>query len=263
MISSGGAQEDRGAEGGDAAAQNRAAWDRISDAYQSEHGAQLGTEEVVWGGWSLPERELQVLGDVRGKDILELGCGAAQFSIKLARLGANCVGVDLSQQQLAHGRALVQEAGVNVRLIEASGTDVPLPNASFDIVFCDYGAFTWADPYLAIPEASRLLRVGGLLAFNMSSPFVAVCSRADEAVTEQLQRPYFGMHSSTADWGAVAYQLPYGDWIRLLQSNGLDVEDLIELRPPPGATTTYEGWVPLPWARRWPSENIWKARKAR
>src|SRR6266540_5824249 len=64
------------------------------------------------------------------------------------------------------------------------------------------------------------------------------------------------------DAETVDFQLPYGEWIRLLRANGFELEDLIELRPPQNATTTYD-FVALDWARRWPAENIWKARKRR
>ena len=65
----------------DDVAGNREAWDRISDDYQREHHDQLAVDEVVWGGWSISESELRALEEVREKDVLELGCGAAQFSI--------------------------------------------------------------------------------------------------------------------------------------------------------------------------------------
>jgi hypothetical protein len=55
--------------------------------------------------------------------------------------------------------------------------------------------------------------------------------------------------------------LPYGEWIRLFRANGLVVEDLVELRPPEGATTTYTEFTSYEWARRWPAEQIWKVRK--
>jgi hypothetical protein len=58
----------------------------------------------------------------------------------------------------------------------------------------------------------------------------------------------------------VEFHLGYGDWIRLLRANAFEVLDLIELRPQPDAVTAYE-WVTADWARRWPSEEIWKARK--
>jgi len=48
--------------------------------------------------------------------------------------------------------------------------------------------------------------------------------------------------------------------IRLLRSSGFEVEDLIEVQPPRGATTRYP-YVSHEWARKWPSEEVWKVRK--
>ncbi len=62
------------------------------------------------------------------------------------------------------------------------------------------------------------------------------------------------------DSDGVEFHLGYGDWIRLLRANGFEVTDLIELRPPDDATTSYDG-VTAEWAQRWPSEEVWKARK--
>ena len=59
----------------------------------------------------------------------------------------------------------------------------------------------------------------------------------------------------------VSFALGYGDWIWLLRANGFTVEDLLEVRVPEGATTRYP-WADPKWARRWPSEEVWKARKA-
>jgi SAM-dependent methyltransferase len=210
--------------------------------------------------WQIPEAELNVLGDVKGLDILELGCGAAQWSISLAALGARPVGLDVSAHQLEHARRGMARAGTEFPLVEASGEDVPLPDESFDVVFCDHGAFNFADPRRLVPESARLLRGGGLLAFNRPSVVIDLCYDIDrERVDERLRNDYFEL-DRFEDADTVDFQLPYGDWIRLFRSAGLEVEDLIELRPPEGAATTYD-FVPVEWARRWPAENIWKARK--
>jgi ubiquinone/menaquinone biosynthesis C-methylase UbiE len=119
--------------------------------------------------WQLPESELRVLGDVAGKDVLELGCGAAQWSILLARAGARVVGLDYSERQLEHARASLTGAGVEVQLVHASAESVPFPDESFDIVFADHGANRFVDPYAWVPEAARVLRRGGLLAFSEST----------------------------------------------------------------------------------------------
>jgi SAM-dependent methyltransferase len=241
------------------ARRNRDFWDRKSDEYQARHKDFIGQADPRWGVWQIPESELKVLDEVAGLDVLELGCGAAQWSILLARQGARVVGLDNSERQLDHARRNMAEAGVGFQLVHASGEDVPLPDASFDVVFCDHGAFSFADPYRLVPEAARLLRPGGLLAFSMLSPLATICQDENEIMVTRLVDDYFGLHK--LDGEVVEYQLPYGEWIRLLRTNGFDVEDLIEPQPPEDAESTY--WEPaeLEWARRWPSESIWKARK--
>jgi SAM-dependent methyltransferase len=243
------------------ALRNRAYWDRTSDEYQERHRDFIRRPEPRWGVWQIPESELEVLGEVSGKDVLELGCGAAQWSILLAKQGARVIGLDNSARQLEHARLLMAEARVDFQLIHSSAEEVPLPDESFDVVFCDHGAFSFADPYKLVPEAGRLLRPGGLLAFSTSSPFTAVCeNEADERVEPKLHRAYFGLRK-LGHGDLVQYQLPYGEWIRLFRSNGFVVEDLIEPRPAADATSTYWDESERDWARRWPSESIWKARK--
>jgi hypothetical protein len=90
-----------------------------------------------------------------------------------------------------------------------------------------------------------------------------LCMPPDEdgAAGERLLRPQFGIHRF--EWPgeeSVEFHLSHGDQLRLLRSTGFEVEDLIEVRPAEGATTTYD-WMPLDWARRWPCEEIWKARR--
>lgn len=244
------------------ARRNRVYWDAESDEYEAQHSAQLAREPCSWGVWSIPEYELNVLGDVRDKDVLELGCGAARWSIALSRLGARCVGLDNSARQLEHARQLMADAGVDFPLVHASAEMVPLPDASLDIVFCDHGAMSFADPHRTVPEAARLLRPGGLLAFSAETPLHFICWNDEtNAVSEQLRSNYFE-RSSADDGESVVFSLPYGEWIRLFRRNGFTIEDLIELRPPVEAESSYNEFVPESWARQWPAEQIWRVLKA-
>lgn len=240
---------------------NRAHWNAHSDAYQGEHGQQLRRMPLAWGVWSIPEAQLNVLGDVNGKDVLELGCGAAQWSIALASRGARCVGLDISERQLDHARTAMKEHAVEFPLVHASAQAVPLPDASFDIVFCDHGAMSFADPARSVPESARLLRAGGLFAFSHETPLHFICWDDERSrISQQLRSSYFDQR--VADVGASAvFSLPYGQWLRLFRINRLIVEDLIEVRPPPDAQTTYTDFVDLQWAREWPAEQIWRLRK--
>jgi SAM-dependent methyltransferase len=247
------------------AARNRQLWDEISLEYQSKHGPQLAASGgIAWGVWQLPESELEVLGDVRGRDVLELGCGGAQWSIALHALGAHVTGLDNSARQLEHARALMAEAGADFPLVHASAEATPFADGSFDIVFCDHGAMTFADPYRTIPEAARLLRGGGLLAFSMSTPILdlAWAPQAEHPGAELLL-DYWEMHAMQEEPGEpLAFQLPYGTWIRLFREHGLEIEGLLELRPPADASSSYRNDVDRDWARRWPMEHIWRVRRS-
>lgn len=244
-------------------ARNQVAWDADSDEYQARHGQQLAASGgLAWGTTNIPEAELRILGDVVDKDILEFGCGAAQWSIGLARAGARPVGLDLSARQLEHARRAMAAAGVDFPLVHASAEAVPLPDASFDIVFCDHGAMTFADPHRTVPEAARLLRPGGLFAFNHGSTIETLCwPIGAEAPGDRLVHDYFDLHSVIDD-GETVFNLGYGAWIRLFRANGFVVEDLIEPRPGPDATSTYRDADALAWSRRWPAESIWRLRRS-
>lgn len=247
------------------AARNRAFWDGYSDAYQADHAGQLAIHGAAWGVWQIPEDELGVLGEVAGRDVLELGCGAAQWSIALAKAGARPIGLDLSERQLDHAARLMDDAGVAFPLIHADAAQVPLPDASLDIVFCDHGAMVFADPYRTVPEAARLLRDGGLLAFSMHTPLAEVCwpVGSDQPV-DRLVNEYFGLHRvDVGDSPQVEFQLPYGEWIRLFVRSGFVIEDLVELQPAADASSTYQAEAGRAWALRWPLEHVWKVRRRR
>ncbi|MDQ3751676.1 MAG: class I SAM-dependent methyltransferase [Actinomycetota bacterium] len=241
---------------------NRAGWDAYSAEYERQHGSQLEASPRAWGVWSIPESRVHVLGDVAGLRILELGCGAARWATALALDGGHPIGLDLSGAQLAAARRTAERQAITVPLVQASAESLPLTDGCFDLVFCDHGATSFTDPYRTIPEAARVLKPGGRLIFNMSSPLHDLCyDPAREAVASSLQRTYSEIRKQSWD-DEVTWQLPYGEWIRLFRHNGLEIEDLIELTPEEGASTTYDDYVPRAWARRWPAENIWKVRKA-
>jgi len=239
-------------------------WTRSNADYTdaSAHEA-WAKDAITWGVWGIPESELEILGDVTGLDVVELGCGTAYFSAWLAKRGARVVGVDPTPAQLETARRMQAEFGLEFPLIEAPGEDVPLPDASFDLVHSEHGAATWADPYRWIPEAARLLRPGGRLVFLHTTPLAMICFPDVGDAKRELQRPYFGMHRFqwTPEDG-VEFQLTHGDWIEVLHDAGLEIERLIELRTPEGATRHeyYSDWDPE-WGRSWPGEEIWVARK--
>lgn len=238
---------------------NRARWNEFSDEYQREHNQQLRSGEIAWGTWSIPESDLHALDDVLDKDVLELGCGAAQWSIKLGRAGAHPVGIDIADAQLRHAVESLRQTPVRVPLVQASAEALPFAPHSFDIVFCDHGAMNFTDPRVTVREVARVLRPGGLFAFNMPTPIFRIAwEKGDPGYTREFRNDYFDVEPWEEEM--IDFQLPYGEWIRLFRRNGFVVEDLIEIRPPDGATTSHD-FVALEWAQRWPAEHIWKVRR--
>ena len=245
---------------------NRAQWDAWAAGYAEWAPRAWAAEEPTWGVFSVADADLGALpASVAGLDVVELGCGTAYISAWLARRGARPVGIDNSPAQLATARRMQERFGLDFPLHLGNAERTPFPDASFDLAVSEYGASIWCDPYEWVPEAARLLRPGGELIFLVNGTLLTLCTPEDASVdtpvTERLERPYFGMHRfEWPDNDAVNFYLGYGTWIRLLRANGFAVEDLIEVRPPEGATPQ-SPFVTAEWARRWPSEEIWKARK--
>jgi len=236
---------------------NRAFWEADSDAYQSDHGEALDRAPLAWGAYRIPEAELQVLGDVRGRDVLELGCGAAQWSIALAAQGAHVTGLDLSVRQLSHAR----RGDASLPLLQASGEQLPFASDVFDVVFCDHGAMSFCEPEVIVPECARVLRSGGLLAFCCTHPLLYLTWDWDKRrQTRKLHIDYAQLGEMPPEDGTIDWALPAGQWIRVLREHGFEVEDLLELVAPANIETTYEDFAPPKWARRWPAEWIWRAR---
>jgi SAM-dependent methyltransferase len=241
---------------------NRCHWD---DHAAGWHGplarGQWLAPHPRWGLWATPESRVSVLpGDLAGMRAIDLGCGTGYVCAWLARAGARPVGLDLSRRQLATARAMQAESGLGFPLVLGDAEQVPFSDGSFDFVISEYGASLWCDPYRWVPEAARLLRPGGRLAFIRRSPLFTLCARPGAPASASLQRAQFGL-ARTEEGMAVEFTLAHGDMVRLLRSCGFVIEDLIEIQAPDPAHRDYLE-VSAEWSRRWPSEEIWKARLA-
>lgn len=244
-------------------ARNQRLWTEWSSDYAKSDRRSWATEDVKWGIWRVPESEAHVFPEVTDRDVLELGCGTAYVSSWIQRRGGRAVGLDPTTAQLETAARFQREFDVRFPLVQAVAESVPMSAGTFDVIISEYGASIWADPYKWVPEASRLIRPGGELVFLLNSMLLMLClPEEDEPAGDRLINDYFGMHRfETAFDDSVNFHLGHGDWIRLLRNNGFEIVDLVELRPEEDATSSYD-FVALEWARRWPSEEVWKARKA-
>lgn len=82
---------------------NKISWNKQADRYQAD--ADFLFSDVDYGDRRLPtEKDLNLIGDVNGKKVLELGCGGANCGIALAKQGAIVTCSDISEQQLKHAK---------------------------------------------------------------------------------------------------------------------------------------------------------------
>ena len=243
---------------------NRAIWDRWSPEWVASGRRGWATDEMTWGIWQIPERDVGVIPDVAGRDVVELGCGTGYWSAWLARRGARPVGLDNSSGQLATARMLQREHALTFPLVHGDAEHAPFRDASFDLAISEYGAAIWCDPYLWIPEAARLLRPGGELIFLRDAPLRSLCAPdSEDPAGDRLLRPYFGLHRlEWTDDGSINFCIPTSALIKLFRSLGFEIVDCVEPRAPANAKTRFP-YVTAAWASQWPTEEIWRVRKRR
>lgn len=219
---------------------------------------------VLWGPNRFDDEHLGVLGDVEGLEVLEIGCGAAQFGIELARRGARMTGIDLSAEQIRHGRANVRDARVAMRLVTGNAEKLVrrFGEASFDAVVSDFAA-GFMDLDVLLPEVAGVLRPGGFTALSWTSPILDCLTGAGESPLLEFKYSYFD-RTPWVDGGRDAtyeFKRTYGDWVRAFSHANLILEDLVE--PKATEDSPHMEWGNFRWERTSmiPGTCIWKARK--
>jgi ubiquinone/menaquinone biosynthesis C-methylase UbiE len=244
----------------------RDSWNKISPYYQQKH--KIPADFVHYGPHCPNEDELQLIGDVRGKRVLEIGCGGGQCAIAFAKRGAIATGIDLSDAQIEFARSLAQQERVEVTFLQGNIEDLsPIADASQDVVFSAYALQYVERPEYCLSEVRRVLVPGGLLVFSLDHPFF-MCL-AEDSMT--LVRSY---HDRSPEyWDGACEGLPFsapmkgfprkvGDWLRLIRGAGLDVLDMIEPEPVEyGSGEAWGDYYSPERQRMVPATIIFKARK--
>jgi SAM-dependent methyltransferase len=241
---------------------HRQVWAEVNEQF-TDRDAEIRWQEpdLRWGLFRSPESVVGAVGDPRGLDVVELGCGTAFVSAALARSGARPVAVDLSAEQLDTARRCQVRFDAPFPLVEADVEDVPLRSGSFDLAVSEYGAAPWCEPGRWLAEAARLLRPGGRLVFLTNSVLAGLCVPDEGLAGIRLQRPQRDLRRVEWDGGGTEHHPGHGEWIAALRTAGFTIEALHELYADDDAETpAYYDIVTAGWARRWPAEDLWVAR---
>ena len=211
---------------------NASAWDRFSAAYQA--GARLSTDVAHYGPDIGTEAELHLLGDLKGKRVLELGCGAAQCSIAFAKQGATALGVDFSAEQLAHARRLAEEEGVRVELHQADLADLAFVRAeSVDLVFSAYALGFVDDLSRVFRQVHRVLKPSAPFVFSLPHPAYDMIDD-DADVPLLVRRSYFDQSPIDYEWNSIGftdYHHTIGDLYMALVRASYRVDVILEPEP--------------------------------
>ena len=246
---------------------NRDYWNGMARDWVAA-GERLWGSDPEWGIWGLPEADLRLLpDDMSQMAAIELGCGTGYVSGWMVRRGAAATAIDISVAQLATARRLSAQHGAEIDFVIGSAEAVPRADGSFDFAISEYGAAIWCDPERWLREAWRLLRSGGELVFLGNHPLSMVCTPANGAAAGfSLEMSYRTL--GRLDWsevktdpGGVEFNRSISGWMRLFREIGFRVEEFQELYAPDALTDERFG-VPANWAKDFPSEQVWRLRKA-
>ncbi|MFJ1702402.1 class I SAM-dependent methyltransferase [Kitasatospora sp. NPDC088346] len=245
----------RTAGGPESSRASRHWWDRNADEYQDEHGEFLGDDRFVWCPEGLDEADARLLGEagsLKGRDVLEIGAGAAQCARWLAAQGARPVALDISFRQLQHARRIdLGRGGEPVAVVQADAAVLPFADGAFDLACSAYGAVPFsADTGALMREVHRVLRPGGRWVFSVTHPIR--WAFPDEPGPEGLTAAasYFDRtpYVEQDEQGRATYvehHRTLGDRVRELTGAGFRLLDLVEPEWPDGHEQEWGGWSPL------------------
>jgi ubiquinone/menaquinone biosynthesis C-methylase UbiE len=220
---------------------NRQAFDALAEWY--DHALRGG--ELPLFNYVLYPCIIEMLGDVSGKQVLDLACGPGFLTLQIARRGAEVIGVDVSEEMLRRAREEGRSAPRAVTYYEMDATHLAQSwDSSFDVVTCNMAMVDMPDIDAVLAEMARVLKPYGRYIFAITHPcFVMpgaewVDNNRGEPVFKRVDN-YFDEGYFGKEWygqGGLRSRLggnhrTLQSYIRAMREAGFVITDLREPRP--------------------------------
>src|SRR3989344_7931321 len=202
-------------------------WEQNSESYQTESKIPI---DIHYCPGAPHEKKLRLLGNLKGKTVLEIGCGGAQCGIAMAKEGAKITGIDLSEKQLELARTLSKKHKTDIKFIQGDITNLSMIKSdSQDIVFS-----AWAFQYLSekqlvscFKEVKRVLKKGGIFVFSLEHPFYDIFDKTNAKFNRSYyKRGVFRAKHAKGVW--TGYTRTVGDLVNTIINSRLIIEKMLE-----------------------------------
>lgn len=213
--------------------ETRAFWNRVADDWEIQTGNEgdsnriLNSDPVLWA----------MAGEVSGLSVLDAGCGTGYLSRKLAKHGANVIGVDFSERMIKIARA--KASGIDFRVDSCSSLDT-LDNASMDLVIANYVLMDTPDLESTVSAFHRVSKFDGHVIAVFSHPCFPQGRASDSTesggVSYHWDHSYFERKKNVdPPWGHftsdfIWFHRPLSDYWKAFKAAGFEIEDFEEPR---------------------------------
>jgi len=239
----------------------RESWNRNTYLYHKK--LRWSYDDVIYSPWGSTEDKYRLLGDdLRGKRILEVGCGGGQATIVFAKRGAIATGLDIADEQIKRAREMARREGVQAEFFQSDAEDLSrIPSNSQDIVFSS-NVFDYVENLdRCFREVARVLVEGGIFVFCVLHPFYRFCRPllpepetkgplAREHTRELISYHKRGRFDFEWIWGEEGERIPMyifrrtaADFFNTLVEAGFIVDRMIEPEPDPEVMN--KPWLPF------------------
>ncbi|MCL2404396.1 MAG: class I SAM-dependent methyltransferase [Defluviitaleaceae bacterium] len=216
---------------------NKESWDKHAQRFYVE--GYLSLDDIDFGSYEYPtNKDLNIIGNVKGLNVLEIGSGSCNCGIALARKGANVTCSDISQEQLNIGMQVAKSAGVNIKFKCSDMADLSFVETGVMDLVISMSALDYVEDFNKVcSEVSRVLKKGGRFVFCCTHPMM-FCIGATELWPEEKANPNYN-YRGPVEWKwnkddsyvFTTYRRQLSDYINGLAVNRLYATRMEELFP--------------------------------